>query len=242
MNSRFINYKQEEIEKNIYRVFSFERLLELFNQQELTLVHPSLWEDPFENFFLNSEFTNAAGRTFSLDLKYGVYGQCWSLSRESDAMWRIYSPDKRGVKVRTTSRKLLSYLNDATVDYGSAYIGKVNYLPKTKMNELCNDDNFIRSSLDSEQGIASTLLYKRREFSHENEVRLIHTKASCREGSDKVFSFSVNPMELVDQIVFDPRMNDDLFQVYKKHISDLGFKKSTVKSSLYDLPALKIKI
>ncbi|MCG9625907.1 DUF2971 domain-containing protein [Vibrio mediterranei] len=242
MRSRFINYKQEDIDKYIYRVFSFERLLELFNQRELTLVHPSLWEDPFENFFLNSEFTNAAGRKFSLDLKYGVYGQCWSLSRESDAMWRIYSPDKRGVKVRTTSRNLLRYLNAATGDLGSAYIGKVNYLAKTKIKELCNDENFIDSSLDSEQGIASTLLYKRREFSHENEVRLIHTKTNSRKGSNKVFTFSVDPMELIDQIVFDPRINDDLFKVYKKYISDLGFKKGIIKSSLYNLPALKVEI
>jgi hypothetical protein len=55
-----------------------------------------------------------------------VFAQCWSLSAESDALWRIYSTvvkdasgknkfaNSEGVKVRTTSRKLLAALEDAT--------------------------------------------------------------------------------------------------------------------------------
>lgn len=39
------------------------------------------------------------------------YGQCWTLKSTSDAMWRIYSPKKDAVRVRTTIRKLAESLS-----------------------------------------------------------------------------------------------------------------------------------
>src|SRR5438552_2336902 len=62
-------------------------------------------------------------------LRMRLYGQCWSLLDESDAMWRIYSPNKAGVKIRTTVRKLITAVYDRTDRYASLkyFIGRVSY-------------------------------------------------------------------------------------------------------------------
>jgi hypothetical protein len=108
MKENLIFLKEKDLDKPIYRIFSFERLKQIFDEQQLTLVKPSLWDDPFENFILNSTGRLPDGRVFEIRFRNTFYGQCWSLTRESDAMWRIYSPDKNGVKVKTTIRKLFS--------------------------------------------------------------------------------------------------------------------------------------
>ena len=63
-------------------------------------------------------------------------------------MWRIYSPNKDGVKVQTTIRKLFSpifqnagiyYKADGTPYNLSAYIGKVKYAKSKALIEMLND-------------------------------------------------------------------------------------------------------
>jgi len=109
------------------------RLLEIFKQEQNTLLKPNLWDDPFENFILKGLGRLSNGMTVSLGMRDFLYGQCWTLHRESDAMWRIYSPDKNGVKVRTTIKKLFESLYNAIPSRlrdVSCFIGKVEYFKK----------------------------------------------------------------------------------------------------------------
>jgi hypothetical protein len=100
----------------IYRVYSMHRFKSLLNTKTNGLVHPSLWKDPFENFFLKCKAVASDGTFVSLEsLSESWYGQCWTKNRDSDAMWRIYSPNKDGVRVSTTIRKLfVSFLIPVT--------------------------------------------------------------------------------------------------------------------------------
>jgi hypothetical protein len=111
----------------IYRTFRFKYLLSDLRAHCLTMTRPSAWDDPFENMITNCAFTYP---TDDLKLKQhffdqsrsNVFAQCWSLSSESDALWRIYSTvdkdesgrntafEHEGVKVRTTPKRLLSGL------------------------------------------------------------------------------------------------------------------------------------
>jgi hypothetical protein len=96
----------------IYRIYALNRFEELLASSDDALVNPTKWDDPFESFFLEATEVkdNSTGEIISLkNLAADWYGQCWSKKAESDAMWRIYSPDKMGVKVRTTVRKLISH-------------------------------------------------------------------------------------------------------------------------------------
>ena len=126
----YINISAEEKGKNIYRVIPVCWLLELFKTKKNTLLKPALWDDPFENFILKGLGRLSNGKTASLGMRDLLYGQCWTLRRESDAMWRIYSSDKNGVKIRTTIKKLFESLYNVMPSRSrdvSCFIGKVKY-------------------------------------------------------------------------------------------------------------------
>lgn len=78
----------------VYRVIPRHRFFELFSERKNALVLPANWDDPFENFILRSQVQTADGKIDKFLLHNKLYGQCWTLHKRSDAMWRIYSPNK----------------------------------------------------------------------------------------------------------------------------------------------------
>lgn len=78
------------MDTRIYRIFPISRFIQVLTTKTLTLVKPKKWDDPFENALLSATFV-VGGETTSFAAKESVYGQCWTLHRETDAMWRIYS-------------------------------------------------------------------------------------------------------------------------------------------------------
>ena len=52
----YINLTEQQKSKYIYRTISFSRLVEMFETKQNTLLSPSLWDDPFENFILKAPF------------------------------------------------------------------------------------------------------------------------------------------------------------------------------------------
>jgi hypothetical protein len=119
-----LNIKDEDLDKEIYRIMPIHQLLEIFETKQLTLVKPSMWDDPFENLLLNVS-----------PVRDAVYGQCWTLHKETDAMWRIYSQNKQGAKVKTTIRKLIEALQLQSGQYLKiqCFIGEVEYLTQRQL-------------------------------------------------------------------------------------------------------------
>jgi hypothetical protein len=102
-----------DLDQPVYRIFPCHRLSEMFSERELVMVRPSSWDDPFENFLLQCGVIDGCGKVTSLaSLRDHWYGLCWTTNEDSDAMWRIYSPDKKGVRVKTTIRKLADTLRE----------------------------------------------------------------------------------------------------------------------------------
>ncbi|QRR02465.1 DUF2971 domain-containing protein [Dyadobacter sandarakinus] len=238
MTNNVLNFKSGELDRPIYRVITEDRLFELFNDKINVLVRPQKWDDPFENFIMNSTGLLPDGQKFSVKFRDHFYGQCWTRTRESDAIWRIYSPNKCGARITTTPRKLLTALYRSLGDYASisCFIGKVNYY-NTKDLKTFLLDNASNLILDSTGvGQAQSLLFKRTPFKHENEVRIIYNSQGTH--NDDIFSFSIDPFDLISDIVFDPRMDYNHFSKSKDALRNLGFKKRVVKSLLYDIPEL----
>ena len=103
-----------DLDAPIYRIYSSSRFLDLACSRKNGLVKLRLWDDPFENFFLRSEVTGPGGEKISIEnIAEDWYGQCWTLNADTDAMWRIYSHDKDGIKIRTTIRKLFNSFYEA---------------------------------------------------------------------------------------------------------------------------------
>ena len=205
------------------------RLFEIFESNKLTLVQPSKWDDPFENLLLNGPFEGAFDKYPEAKVfRTSIYGQCWTTHRETDAMWRIYSPDKQGVKVRCSIRNLLDSLVTLNDDWRreALFIGKVEYLPqKTLLSILSTMDEIYGA------GAARSLLLKRREFKHEAEIRLISTR-----GKGEVENFAIDPFRVFDEIIFDPRMNTHIFESYSESIKGKGYKNRVARSVMYQLP------
>jgi Protein of unknown function (DUF2971) len=243
MKHNYLNLKERDLDKPIYRVFSKKRLFEVFEHKKLVLVQPKLWDDPFENYIMNSTGELSDGKLFRVDFRENFYGQCWTLKKESDAIWRIYAPEKDGMKVKTTIRKLLTALHSkgGTFKDISSFIGKVEYYRKEELKKFLEDSKKISSMLTDTSGAgqASTLLFKRIAFSHEKEVRLIYYSREKLK-TDKYF-LDIDPVDLFDEITVDPRTKYSDFKSWKSQLRNLGYKKKMIRSLLYKTPDLKFK-
>jgi len=126
-----INLTDDELDKPVYRIMPVYRLLEGLESKQQVLVKPYKWDDPFENMLLSSDVKLSSGESGTMpELRDSVYGQCWTLHKETDAMWRIYSNDNNGVKIKSTPRKLLDALKVSDLRFSDiqCFIGKVCYL------------------------------------------------------------------------------------------------------------------
>ncbi|MBR8348372.1 DUF2971 domain-containing protein [Burkholderia ambifaria] len=221
------------MDTRIYRIFPISRFIQLLTTKTLTLVKPKKWDDPFENALLSATFL-VGEETASFAAKESVYGQCWTLHRETDAMWRIYSHGKDGVRVTTTPRKLLTALKKHVGRQADmrCFIGKVQYAKKSNLKGIFAGIDLMKPD---GSGIAELLLYKRLEFSHEKEMRLIYSGDDNKCEAD-IFSFGINPNELFDRILFDPRMDRSLRSAYIDTLERLGCAVEVRRSTLYDPP------
>jgi hypothetical protein len=229
-----INLTEAQLDKPVYRIMSVNRISQTLRDKQLGLAKPRLWDDPFENALLASEFKAPDGSRAHFSAKDAVYGQCWTLHRETDAMWRIYSPDKDGVRVTSTPRKLLDALAKSDPKYWKvrAFIGKVTYKKKTDLIAALQG---IHLTDTNGSGVAESLLYKRNEFRHEAEVRLIYSgpDGNCPED---IYPVVIEPDEIFDKMVFDPRMDIDTVKKSRTKLKSLGFNGRITQSSLYQAP------
>ena len=223
------------------------RALDLFSKRKNALVNPSKWDDPFENYFVRSRILGLGFAELEVrNLQSSWYGQCWTTLHESDAMWRIYSPGKDGVRICTTPRQLLlsctSLHDNSRYTYASLFIGKVTYMEAPKLLTKIGDLLRVEFSLGiHNQGCARTLLLKRPEFSHECEVRLLCCDLQGRFADPDVAEFDFDPL-IVQDVMFDPRLEPTALKAHEKVFREAGCQCQITQSTLYQLPKLVIDL
>lgn len=245
-----LNFPQDiDMKQSVYRVFPINRLLQLFKEKKNTLVKPSMWDDPFENVLLQQQAKTKEGIPVSFrPVREQFYGQCWTLNQEkTDALWRIYSPNKDGVRVKTTLQKLWdSFYNEEVVSaYLSYFIGKIEYAEETEIKKFFENSDNVKAMLfpdPSGKTLVQSLLIKRKEFEHENEVRLIYrTKDTSHNTGNNIFQYPFNPNSIIDELLFDPRFDTSLYEHFKECLgTKMSFTGTISKSSLYQVPELNI--
>jgi len=230
----FLNFHEGEIDRAVYRIISTERLYQLFGQRRNVLVRPSKWEDPFENFILNARGRLTDGTVVRFGFNNDFFGQCWTLQNASDAMWRIYSPNKEGVRIRTTVRKLATGLAALLGEWAhvQAFIGRVQYLRKKELTKFAN--TVLQGGI-SPAALARTLLVKRRAFLHEKEVRLLYLEKD-KTPTEDLFAYDIDPHVLIEQIMVDPRLTKDDADKLKADIAAKTNFKGEIKRSLLYAP------
>lgn len=252
------------INQPIYRVYEVSRLIDVFENKELSLVKPRLWDDPYDNFlkyatgivyFRGKEGNYAVSHSYNY-YHDQIFGQCWTINCETDATWRVYSPMCDRVKVKTTIEKLSKFINRYNDDNLYTYIGTVKYEKQEKIESKRAIDianNPLYHFIDSDSLIRKYYFSKRDVFEYENEVRLMICLPQKKENEiNSVYQdprnldicrFPLNnPEDFFDEIVFDPRMQDSLVRAFTSYFKfALNFKKDIHKSKLYEKPYVKVE-
>ena len=233
-------------DQEIYRIFSKSRFIELLDTKKNGLVHPSLWDDPMENFFFQCIAVNKEGEHISLkEISRSWFGQCWTTNVESDAMWRIYSHDKSGVKVKTTIRKLFASIYDEKDDYRGLkyFIGEVEYQSKEEIENFLSNTSFTDLAFGGQAyKFANTFFTKRLEFLHEKEVRILFYDTEKKYYGQDVAHFNFLYEILLDEVIIDPRMTTSEFEATKAEFKKHGCNINITQSELYRVDLQTIKL
>lgn len=243
----------------LYRIMPLERFLQMLTSRKNVLVRPSLWNDPYESLLQNSIIKGRDGREDPFD-ESCWFGQCWSESSESDALWQVFTKSTlaRGVKITTRASLLRDSLavEEQTED-------KMFFLEKVKYVSQSDDENIIKAltraysyewgyeeeyiTLTSNSQFrndfnvmaAPMLLTKRNAFEHEREIRLL-CYCKERQSDDKVYEYEIaNWCNFIEEIQLDPwtpkGVDEALSKIllqYDMHKSDGSPLRATI-SDLY---------
>ena len=168
------------------RIFSFPRFVDVLRLNSVGFVQPGHWDDPYENPLEGKTVEDGEGKRFILSSYSNTYyAQCWWHGPESDAMWRIYSPNRQGVLVSCQAASLHQSLSSSLQHpTQQLYIGRVQYLTALELQRQLQDPQFIQSLVHSRMYYPDglpVLLKKRDSFMHENEIRVIMSDHISRD-------------------------------------------------------------
>lgn len=211
----------------IYRMMPLCYLLEFFEKKQNVLVKPHKWKDKFE------KFENHIIRTEN------VYGQCWTFAKASDALWKIYSRDSVAIRVKSRVRKLKESLDTVIVNSGTpcVFVEKVRYRTEAQIRDFSSKLHREDKPF-SNRVVASSLVIKKKAFECERELRLLFFQDAPEGAINDLFSYSVDPLELIEQIMIDPQLSKRCVEDLKKYIHEkTGFPANKIKHSrIYDPP------
>ena len=226
---------------------SFTKFVSLLTSKSLFFARADKLGDPFEGALspLNtiwSPIINERVPPETIELVHNAIKDrprfalvnCWHESEhESAAMWKIYSGGGEGIAIKTDFFSLRNSFTGAD----EVYIGRVNYVDYSS--------TFIK-----ENDPLAPLLYKRKSFEHEREVRvifqgdmprtsagdiLVGTSATC--DTYKVGSYrEVDVATLIKEVVVAPYTEDWFVELVQKTITGLsGIQCLVTKSTMETL-------
>ncbi|AEN89692.1 MULTISPECIES: DUF2971 domain-containing protein [Priestia] len=151
----------------VWRYMDFTKFKSLLEDRSVFFAKPSSFADPLEGSYSNwdvselkenGELTTETSRDYMKKVQEFSAISCWHINEhESAGMWDLYlSSNANGVAVKTNYHNLMLSIDDLTY---RIFAGKVQYIDFHK--EMTS------------RNIYDTLFYKRKSFSHENELRLL---------------------------------------------------------------------
>lgn len=231
-----------DLDTPIYKFFPLKHISALL-QGSLYVGKVSVWEDVYENFLFKQNFSLVDGTPVKADnLIECNFGQSWTSSDETDAMWRIYSDIHQGclndsfedmaIRIKTTARKLFDAVYTDDNCMASTYIGAVCYLSQLELNGWLSELH-LDASANLARTMAESLFMKRIEFQHEHEVRIIISYAQDDSRvTEKGITFAINPANFIDEYLIDPRLvNTDREKEVRQRLIDLGSDETKIQTS-----------
>ncbi|MFC2123123.1 hypothetical protein ACFLRP_05510 [Bacteroidota bacterium] len=167
--------ESEDEKRTIWRYMDFAKFVSLLDKSALYFARADKLGDPFEgshgkayvdemkSAFRDGEEANKAFSKLSSVYKKIVkftFISCWHLNEhESDAMWKLYLGNNKGIAIQSTVNSLKNSIKDKGNDI---YIGKVKYIDY--------ETEVMNGGLD--EGERYPFYHKRKSFEHEQELRL----------------------------------------------------------------------
>lgn len=162
----------------VNKYLPIDAALRILNDQELWFCNPVKWDDPFEKFSfmlpwkINDKF-------YYNPLIDNVFCICLANNIETDAHWKSYSGSNIAMELQLNRSELLNALSQKTDEY-DIYITKMNYLPKQevvgKIYEYFTSGDLKKFNEQERTKFLRLLRLKRKEFEHEEEIRIILVK------------------------------------------------------------------
>jgi hypothetical protein len=215
----------------LYRYMNVEAFMSFVEAKQIHLTNVNLWDDKWEVILSKIPTVDEEGKPNPplYSFYQYIFGQCWSLVQESDAMWRIYSPSRTGVQIASSVEKfkLIGGIN-------RSYIGKVVYFET--VSDLLEKTSSHKSPFDE-------ALFKRIAFEHEREVRFLTHGDFLNRIDPKLthISLPVDPSIFIESVTIDPRADDWHVDTIVRYCERIGLDVKPVKSSLYESdPHLKL--
>lgn len=219
-----------DISQNLYRYMSLAQFLSIVENKKLFLNKVKRWEDTWEGPDDQLPMITDSGKEIISEslITSSTVGQCWTYEKDSDAMWRIYSPDRQGIMIETNVDSFFEINNLRMAVLAKViYFNKSNYIDKR--TEISNNKSYR---------YAGDMALKREAFKHENEVRLLVCLQGYKEIENcwdiPVVGFEINPLSFIKSITFDPRADEWFVNTMKEYCKSKGFTCPTEKSALYE--------
>lgn len=233
------------LNQEIYKFMDLKYLLKILTENKLSFLKVNNWDDPYENFIFKSDFhigNKKIDTNILMQFADSSFGQSWTLNTETDALWRIYSPSKNSVRIRTTIGKLYETMLTKSDDSLYCLLGDVKYKNKSDFE---NFSKTLKSPTDFKTDKFHEFSYfvKRKEFEHEKEFRAIYISDFIFEKfQDPILNFDVIPNNFIIDILLDPRLNAQEVDTVKDEIIKAGYSGNIEQSSLYYWKPLKINL
>jgi len=242
-----------DLDTIVYRIISYERLIKSLKTRKFSMVRPSKWDDPFENFLLNATGVFPDGRQISLsEIRDSYYAQCWTTVEECDGLWRNFRGKSIAIRIKSSIRKIMNAFYDIKNVYHSSsyFIGHVSYFSEREIIDFFSKDIKISDFSGQALLFEQTLFIKRKQFSYENEVRLTFKKPNDKKmdlsliknkwDDSDIFEYSIDPNEIIEDILIEPLIDVVEYEKLKREIYSYGYTGLVSKSTLYEKPLLFI--
>lgn len=214
--SLWVNLTPQDVETNwsmpLYHILPYEHFISLLRSNTLHFVNVmnSWGDEPYELFYIRPQYKLKDRPLLLDDHQKRYFAECWSMNKDSDAMWRIYSGlNKDGVRIRTTLGKIVQLLYPVrNVDNFIPYIGFVNYYSKNDIQQWVLANSNVPFQ-DWKSNLMASLFIKRDNFSHEREFRVLLSEPS-QNGNltykpvSPYLSIPIVPYDFIDEITLSP--------------------------------------
>lgn len=235
-NDNYYNLKTLDIP--IYRVMSYQRLMDCISDNYIDFRNPRKWKDPCESLYLNAQFKMYNEDTDKYDLatfsdNFNIYyGSCWSAGEESYEKWAIYSGKEQTLQINVNLSKLIDALKIPEL-----YVGRVGYLDYEALKKQLSNENPVKNIDCHNKDIIKLFFYKRKEYEFEKEIRIIVQEYNKK--NKKSISKKIAWKNIIDEVIISPYVKEDRYNQMKNELSKKGIV-NCKKSNLMEVPQIVI--